>query len=70
MAVFMDGVRYTWTSPVCQLCWDRTHPDREAVRIVPDHTEQRQCVICGYVSMSGIFERIDPRTVRYPAIDE
>lgn len=56
-----------WTQPVCQTCWDRENPDREAITIkLPD---QEVCCLCGNETADGIYVRKDPSTVPYPATD-
>lgn len=54
-----------WTQPCCPHCWADRNPDREPVTV--NEREVEQCCICGSSTASGIYVRVDPRTVAYPA---
>jgi len=66
----------TWTQAVCENGW-RDYSQREfgyvrtpsRVQVPFEEEEQREeerCCFCGNVTDSGIFIRIDPKTVPYP----
>lgn len=58
-----------WNQPCCDACWiaytlQHEMPGREPVRLrQPMH---EQCCFCGEGTLSGIYVRVDPRTVAYP----
>lgn len=55
----------SWTQPICERCYRRLHPHREPVRLtVPD---REQCCMCGEGTADGIYDRLDPKLVPYPA---
>ncbi len=54
-----------WTQPLCDNCWQERYPDREPFRMTSGESEQ--CCICGQDTDSGIYERINPSTVPFPA---
>lgn len=49
-----------WTHPICQADWDRTHPDREPVRLRREHRDPEICCFCGKPTIDGIYVREDP----------
>ena len=57
----------SFTQPICEACWTERNPHREAVCVV-DATEET-CCLCGKRTASGIYIRIDPRTVPHPRQD-
>ena len=83
MAVEIDGVRYSWTQPVCTQCWvaENAVPDDnggalirvptrllDAEREWPDLLER--CCKCGRATTSQIFIRIDPREAPFPTPED
>ncbi len=54
-----------WTQPLCDSCWKKRNPDREPFKMMPGDSEQ--CCLCGQSTDSGIYDRIDPSTVRFPS---
>ncbi len=59
-------MRLNWTQPVCIGCYQQNHPEMgDPVRFLEAGLEY--CCHCGLRTLEGIYERIDPRTVRYPA---
>lgn len=54
----------SWTQPMCDRCYAETHEGREPVKLV--ETEPEICCICGEPTHSGIYTRVDPRTVPHP----
>lgn len=77
----MTSGRLTWNQPVCEACWIANEGDWEtcaegvrltAVRvpvIVPAERSLEQCCFCGAPTIAGIFQRIDPATVRFPRVE-
>lgn len=53
-----------WTQPLCDNCWGTTSPGREPGRLRKPEIER--CCLCGQVTESGIYTRLDPTTVPYP----
>ena len=58
------GEAMTWTQPVCEDCWYSLYPEREPTRL--RQAEIETCCKCGIQTWSGIYIRIDPKTVPYP----
>lgn len=58
-----------WTAmPVCDVCWDRQHPDKPSPRLGIGATEI--CCQCGDLTNSGIYVRLDRDTVPFPISPE
>jgi hypothetical protein len=57
-----------WTQAVCASCWMERNPDREPVRMLESPVET--CCFCGNLAASGIYMRIDPKTVPYPSKED
>jgi hypothetical protein len=57
-----------WTQPICGPCWTRDNPGRQAHRLLIE-TEEETCCVCGRSTFEGIYVRLDPATVLYPAVD-
>lgn len=53
----------SWTQPLCNSCWEATHPGRTPIRVMGDY---ESCCECGTVTTSGIYVRRDPTVVPYP----
>jgi hypothetical protein len=53
-----------FTQPLCDDCWDKKYPERPSPRKGQGDVEQ--CCMCGKMTLSGIYFRIDPKTVPYP----
>lgn len=58
-----------FTQAICSDCHAARHPDRKPHTVPLDVRERETCCLCGAVTMEGIYERIDPRTVKYPRGD-
>jgi RNA polymerase subunit RPABC4/transcription elongation factor Spt4 len=54
-----------WNQPVCDRCWALIRPNREPARLV--QAESETCAVCGQDTTSGIYVRMDPSSVAYPA---
>lgn len=59
----------SWTQPICETCYSQMYPGREAHRIRPEYREQEVCCLCGASNLDGIYVRLDPNAVPYPASD-
>lgn len=46
-----------WNHLLCDVCWDKLHPNRAPVRLKDD---SGQCCVCRAVTTSGIYIRADP----------
>lgn len=57
-----------WTQPLCCDCWHAEHVNLRPIRIRDPEIER--CCKCGKLTDSGIYLRIDPRTVPYPTEEE
>ena len=70
-----------WTQPICEACWidkegqweeiDEVHSRLVTLRqpVMTREAGLHQCALCGGPTFVGIFQRIDPATVPYPALD-
>lgn len=65
-----------WTQPCCEACWvernlQQTDDGGWTMRIPVRVTEARltECCYCGNVTFVGIFLRVDPTQVPFPAPD-
>lgn len=59
-----------WTQPVCGSCWTERRPDHpNPTRIREEYRERERCCYCGRGTLSGIYTRLDPSSVPYPAVD-
>ncbi|HTF53628.1 MAG TPA: hypothetical protein VK735_39800 [Pseudonocardia sp.] len=58
-----------WTQPVCRVCWDERNPDHTAYRL-REVGANEICCHCGKHTNSGIYVRIDPKTVPFPAAED
>lgn len=59
-----------WTHPICDLCWGNRHRHREPSRLVDTARQLEKCCDCGSETQSGIYIRISPLEVRFPAPDD
>lgn len=55
-----------WTQPMCSEDYARLYPGRRPYQVIGDYRESETCCMCGQITWSGIFVRIDPRTVPHP----
>ena len=56
-----------FTQPVCDRCWGLKNPGREACKVKEQHRDEETCCYCGNVHSSGIYTRVDPKSVPYPS---
>lgn len=56
-----------WNQPVCARCFAERNPGREPVRVTERYREPVTCAFCGQPNRDGIYVRIDPQKVPYPA---
>jgi hypothetical protein len=56
-----------WTQPICLGCF-RMREGREPNVVLRD-AEPETCCVCGHVTKEGVYTRIDPKSVPYPAQD-
>jgi hypothetical protein len=42
---------------ICDSCWVKREPNRDAVRIKPEFAEEELCCWCGITHRSGIYVR-------------
>lgn len=61
--------KLSWTQPVCDPDWFKDSKD-EPHRIVAEYRTWEKCCYCGKPTQSGIYKRVDPTTVPYPAADD
>lgn len=54
----------TWTQPVCDRCFRHRYPYKSPTRVRPPQLER--CCLCGVITGSSIYIRIDPDTVEHP----
>lgn len=47
-----------WTHAACEECFAIVVPDKEPHRMV--EPEEKQCCLCGIITKSGIYIRLDP----------
>lgn len=57
-----------WTQPICNTCYLARFPSRQAVRV--KDSEPELCCDCGNETLEGIYFRVDPRTVKFPAPEQ
>lgn len=55
----------SWTQSICLGCWWVRNPDRQPA--VLTEPERETCCDCGRDTIAGIYVRLDPNTVRFPA---
>lgn len=58
----------SWTQPVCDKCWESMNPGRSPIRLQEPDVEM--CCYCGFATKGGIYVRVNPLTVPYPAREE
>src|SRR5262252_6463485 len=61
-----NRVKYSWTQPICEACWEERHHGLPAGRL--KHPSAETCVWCGQRTMDGIYIRVDPSTAPHPSI--
>lgn len=59
-----------WNQPVCDDDWEQRNPGREPYRFSEEVRELEVCCYCGKTTRSGIYVRIHPSEVPYPAKDD
>lgn len=61
------GMKWSWTQPICDRCWQVFgDPTREPVRMSEELREIERCAWCGNGHKSGIYSRANPAEVPYP----
>lgn len=74
MSVEINGKHYSWNAAICVADWNMRNPDRLAEPKLGEQKfvggEVNRCVYCGGGTTSGIFVRVDPRTVPFPALED
>ena len=68
--MIIDGKNYSWTQPLCETCWKTTGLEFIPNRIASGFRQEEKCAKCGDQHQSGIYMRIDPRDVPYPALKD
>ena len=58
-------ITYSWTQPICEICFTERYPDKYPVRMILPEVEQ--CVDCEDTTDSGIYIRVDPKEAKYPS---
>jgi len=51
-----------WTHNMCQKCWDKKYPDREALTM--KNAELTLCCFCGESNRDGIYVRHNPTELK------
>lgn len=59
---------YGWTQPICSDCWANQNPGVKPARIQPAYRSGETCAHCGTATYSGIYTRVDPKTVDHPTL--
>lgn len=54
-----------YSQPICSACWKLRFPDRHYTTILGSPV--KECCTCGKSTVEGIYIRIDPETVPFPA---
>ena len=54
-----------WTQPICSICYGIRIPGRTPTVVV--NSQEEKCCDCGHPTREGIYYRVDPRTVKFPA---
>ena len=57
-----------YTQPLCDTCWVEREGNRVPVRTA--EPQEERCCCCGGLTESGIYQRIDPRSVTFPKMDD
>lgn len=52
---------HKFTHTICEGCWDKKNPGRQALRVSANYTEAEPCCFCGKQTNAGIFVREDPQ---------
>lgn len=56
-----------WTQPICVPCFAKRNPHgKQPYRVI--EADPERCCDCGQPHQSGIYIRVDPRTVPFPVI--
>lgn len=57
----------SWTHPICDTCYAGINGAQEPSRMKEEFREDETCCLCGTITRSGIYTRIDPKDVLYPS---
>ena len=57
-----------FSQPVCDECFAGRYPDKFPIAL--RHPDRETCCLCGCQTVSGIYIRIDPRSVPHPRLKE
>ncbi len=60
------SVQFSWDQPLCREDWIVRNGNRRPVVVTTPKVER--CCMCGEQTSDGIYQRIDPRTVKFPAL--
>lgn len=63
-----DRSQYSWTQPICRLCWNHDHPDKPFGEDRDGRGPEERCSNCGSWTRSGVYIRVDPKVAAYPSI--
>jgi hypothetical protein len=63
--VYVFAPANRWNHSICNKCWDRQNPDRQAHTV---SSKYERCCFCGYIHNSGIYVRKDPATIVCKAV--
>lgn len=53
-----------WSHSICEECWNKLFPDREATALKEEHREQATCCFCVEKHSSGIYVRYNPELTK------
>lgn len=59
-----------WNQPICGRCYGIREPGRQPSGLKEEFADLEICCDCGEPTKEGIYYRVDPRTVKYPAAEE
>lgn len=67
----IDGRDYSWTQPCCGPCFTELFPkSQNPHRLANCIRVNETCCQCGLLTHSGLYIRINPRTVPHPTPEE
>lgn len=61
-------MKWSWTQPMCDTCWNERSNGQTALRSPVRNTER--CACCNQQTQGGIYVRLDPSTVPHPSLPE